>query len=186
MIMKPETLLAAAAALIASLAADARANAAPAWQPNAVFIQAGDGSNVHSVTAGLAWDWRWQGNYAIGKVTGYTEVEVSRWRTSGQADDRNFTQVGIAPVLRLYPRAWASGWFVEAGIGANAISPHYCNETRVFSTAFNFGDHIALGRRFGDREASEVSLRFQHFSNASIKRPNPGENFLQLRVMQRF
>jgi hypothetical protein len=47
-----------------------------------------------------------------------------------------------------------------------------------FSTAFNFGDHIGIGYRTG---RGEWSLRLQHFSNAGIDTPNPGEDFVQLR-----
>jgi lipid A 3-O-deacylase len=184
--MKLETLLVAAAALIPSLATTAHAQAASAWRPTGVFIQGGGGSDVHSVTAGVTWDWRWQHDFAIGKLAGYTEVDVSRWRTSTGANDHGFTQFGIVPVLRLYPRAWASGLFLEAGIGANVITPHYCNDTKVFSTDFQFGDHVAFGRRFGAQEASEISVRIQHFSNGSMKHPNPGENFLQARIVHRF
>ncbi|RYG65377.1 acyloxyacyl hydrolase, partial [bacterium] len=28
---------------------------------------------------------------------------------------------------------------------------------------------------------SEIALRIEHFSNASIQKPNPGQNFVQLR-----
>lgn len=31
-----------------------------------------------------------------------------------------------------------------------------------------------------------AALRLQHFSNASIRHPNPGENFVQLRYARRF
>jgi lipid A 3-O-deacylase len=43
------------------------------------------------------------------------------------------------------------------------------------------------GRRHapGRREAADLSLRLQHVSNAGIKEPNPGENFVQLRYARR-
>ena len=39
---------------------------------------------------------------------------------------------------------------------------------------------------FGARGEHEVSLRLQHFSNAGIKHPNPGETFVRLRYVRRF
>ena len=39
---------------------------------------------------------------------------------------------------------------------------------------------------FGEQKLNEISLRFEHHSNAAIKQPNPGENFLQLRYARRF
>lgn len=174
------------AALLSVISAPARAQPAAAWQPDAVFIQGGVGRHVDSAAAGLIWDWRWRRDFAIGTLTGYTELDIARWRTNARALDEGFNQVGIVPVLRLYPHMLGNGWFIEAGVGANAISPRYRNDTRVFSTVFNFGDHLGIGRRFGAQEASELSLRFEHFSNADIKTPNPGENFVQLRYAHRF
>ena len=42
------------------------------------------------------------------------------------------------------------------------------------------------GRNFGARQEHELVLRVEHFSNAGIKHPNPGENFAQLRYTYRF
>jgi hypothetical protein len=46
--------------------------------------------------------------------------------------------------------------------------------------------HIGLGCRFGGKRSYEVGYRFQHMSNAGIKRPNAGMNFHQLRVQYHF
>jgi hypothetical protein len=89
-------------------------------------------------------------------------------------------------VLRLYPERWGPGWFLEGGIGANLLLPVYQTADKRFSTTFNFGDHLGIGRRFGREFAHEWALRIQHFSNAGIKHPNPGENFLQLRYSKHF
>ena len=107
--------------------------------------------------------------------------EVGRWHS----DSENSTQVGLSPALRWKPNGWSYGWFVEGGIGVNVIFPKYNTHSKEFSTTFNFGDHIAVGKRFGSDDQHEWSLRFQHFSNARIKRPNPGENFLQFRYTHR-
>jgi hypothetical protein len=110
-------------------------------------------------------------------------VAVGRWRTSGRAISTAWpTQISATPTMRLHP---SSGWqcFVEVGVGANYIVPLFRSGHKRFSTEFNFGDHVALGRTFGK---SEVSLRLEHFSNAGIAHPNPGENFLQVRYAWRF
>jgi hypothetical protein len=91
------------------------------------------------------------------------------------------TQVGLTPTLRIAP-AYASGqWFAELGIGANVILPLYHNADKRFSTNFNFGDHLGVGREFGSSHTHVVTLRLEHFSNGGAKHPNPGENFYQLR-----
>jgi len=115
------------------------------------------------------------------------EAAIGRWSGNGEnASSVWFTQVGLTPVLRLQPRSWPRGLFVEAGIGANVIVPIYHSDDKHFSTEFNFGDHLAIGRQFGDHREQEIALRLQHFSNAGIREPNPGENFQQLRYLKRF
>ena len=96
------------------------------------------------------------------------------------------TQLGLTPVLRYRFDGGDSPWFAEAGIGVNVLAPVYRDGDRQFSTAFNFGDHLALGRSFGAGGRQELSLRLQHFSNAGIKHPNPGINFVQLRYSVAF
>ncbi len=55
-----------------------------------------------------------------------------------------------------------------------------------FSTRLNFVSQPGVGRSFGSDGRHKLSLRFQHYSNAGIKSPNPGEDFLQLRYAWRF
>ena len=48
-----------------------------------------------------------------------------------------------------------------------------------FSTRFQFGDHLGVGVRRGQYD---IGLRLQHLSNAGLRNPNPGVNFLQLHL----
>ena len=158
----------------------------PWWHPDGLVLQAGGGKHVQSAAAGLVWDIDWHREYASGALSSYIEADIGQWRTSGRTDDRTFTQFGVTPMLRFHPRAMGSGWFVEGGIGANSISPLYRNGDKRFSTAFNFGDRVGVGRRFGGRDAHEITLRVEHFSNCRVKEPNPGQNFIQVRYTRRF
>ncbi len=184
----PPFLVPIAAALV--LADGARAAGtetadAPAWQPSTVFAQLGAAEHARMMVIGATWDWPWHRRFSVGSVSGYWEASIGRWSADGEpgagSDSAWVTQLGITPVLRLHPTAWSEGWFVEAGIGVNVLAPIYRNGDKRFSTAFNFGDHFAVGRRFGEGLRHEIALRLQHFSNAGIRHPNPGENFLQLR-----
>jgi lipid A 3-O-deacylase len=88
-------------------------------------------------------------------------------------------------VLHLHPDGSLSHWFAELGVGANYIVPVFDSGHKRFSTEFNFGDHVAIGRQFGLHGRQEISLRVEPFSNAGIEHPNPGENFLQMRYAYR-
>ncbi|MES2207736.1 MAG: acyloxyacyl hydrolase [Pseudomonadota bacterium] len=148
--------------------------------PLHVFIQPGIAVGAHALTLGVTYDWDSEWKTAIGPVKGYWEVAGGYWRNRDKAAD-NVRQFGITPVVRLYPNAWSNGWYVEGGIGANMLTPRYASGDKKFSTKFNFGDQLAIGKQFGSNAAHEISLRWEHFSNGGIKQPNPGENFLQVR-----
>ena len=160
----------------------------PFRTPDAIYIQAGNGEGAASATAGLIWEMGWQRQTALGLLTGYWDFSAGTWR-SREADEpgahHSYSTIGITPVIRLWIQD-SSRFFVEAGIGANLIGPLYKRQDQRFSTAFNFGDHIAAGWRFGNQGREEISLRLQHYSNAGIKHPNPGVNFVQLRFAYRF
>ena len=149
---------------------------------SAWYVQGGVAEDAQSLTVGMSRDWQWEKQYRYGHISGQWQGEVARWHS----DSQNSTQLGVTPALRWRPNGWDNGWFVEGGIGVNVIFPKYDTRKKEFSTTFNFGDHIAVGKRFGADQQHEWSLRFQHFSNGRIKNPNPGENFLQFRYTQRF
>ena len=145
----------------------------------------GDGSDMGRIA--LQWDWgkRWfQG--ADWHVGGYWDLGLGYWRRddarAGENDD--IVEIGFTPVFRIQ-RNSLTGPYVEAGIGAHLLSRTSIGDNRM-STKFQFGDHIGLGYRFGAKAAWEVGYRYQHLSNAGIKKPNDGINFHQLRVQYRF
>jgi lipid A 3-O-deacylase len=162
----------------------AAVSAAAGLAPTSAFVQAGIGDQrTTAYTAGLSWDLPWHYEFKFGRLGAYAEAAVGRWRTDGHREATAWpTQISATPTLRLYP-ARAPQWFAEAGVGANYIVPIFNSGEKRFSTEFNFGDHVAIGRDFGH---SEVSIRMEHFSNAGIEHPNPGENFGQLRYAYRF
>lgn len=178
----------AACGLLAVPLTGVAAESSSPWRPSTAFVQAGFAEHANAAVVGATWDWSWKKSTDWGLVTGYWELSFGRWASHvGETSSHAWvTQLGITPVFRLHPGRADSPWYVEGGIGANVLLPLYRREDKRFSTTFNFGDHLAVGRTFGDRGEHDVALRVQHFSNAGIKHPNPGENFLQLRYSRRF
>jgi lipid A 3-O-deacylase len=180
-----------AASLLALLAATPWVLAASeitTQAPRQLFAQAGVATDSRTLVIGATWPWDWERRWAGGRASGYWEVAIGRWASdaAGKKSSAWVTQLGLTPVLRWQPGSWHEGWFVEAGVGGNVLLPIYRSREKRFSTAFNFGDHVALGLRFGEGSRQEVALRLQHFSNAGIRRPNPGENFVQVRYSAAF
>ena len=156
--------------------------------PSGVFFQAGTAAGTHTLTSGLTWDWSRDWELAGGRLGGYWELSLSRW-SYPTMDGRNeawLGQVGVVPTFRYRGAEGTSPWFIEAGIGASITTTVYETRRKRFSTTFNFADRIGVGRNFGASGQHELSLRVEHFSNAGIKRPNPGENFAQLRYGYHF
>jgi lipid A 3-O-deacylase len=170
----------------ANFAIDA-ADALRALVPGSLFLQASAAEHVDALSLGAIWKLPWERDLAFGRLATSLEASMGEWQTHGQRHRSNpFAQIGFTPSLRFYPDAWHGPWFVEAGIGANVIAPAYHTDGKRFSTQFNFGDHLAVGRGFGTAHAQEIALRVEHFSNAGIDHPNPGENFIQLRWVVRY
>jgi lipid A 3-O-deacylase len=167
--------LSAAALSVGVCAADLR--------PGGVFVEGGLAQQrTYNVTAGVLWYWSWRRDFGSTEASGITEAFVSNW--SGRADTgerRGFTQLGLLPLVRLRLDGGHSPWFIEGGIGVSLMDRIYHTQNKEFSTKFNFVDVLGAGRSFGADRRRELSLRVSHVSNGGIKKPNPGENFLQLR-----
>ncbi|VWX61855.1 Lipid A deacylase (fragment) [Burkholderiales bacterium 8X] len=155
--------------------------------PAGVFVQAGSSlQGVQTAAAGITWDLPYRWTLGSGQLGSNLEVSYAYWhiRSGIRSDQAHLSQWAIVPSLRYRPDE-GSPWFVDTGVGLTVTSSIYRSRERAFSTRFNFGTHLAIGRRFGQRAEHEIALRVEHFSNAGIKRPNPGENFIQLRYTRR-
>jgi lipid A 3-O-deacylase len=181
-----------AAAIACAAAALAAAHAAPAaeparWRP-AVAAEIGRGDDTDMLRLALAAEQAaplWSRETL--SLAAFGEIAAAHWRfpQPNAAGRRHITVVGVTPYLRLRDTR-IGRWFFDFGIGLNALSDLYETRDRRFSTRFQFSDHLAFGRGFGDGDALELSYRFIHFSNAGIRRPNPGLNFHVLRLQYRF
>lgn len=153
------------------------------WAPDGMFIEAGFApSRSHSLTAGAMWTWDWKDNFGKSEATALTEVFISRWSSRGQS----VTQAALVPLLRLRLDDGRSPWFIEGGVGVSLMDKLYRNHGKEFSTRFNFIDVFGVGRSLGAGQKREISVRIAHISNANLKRPNPGEDFVQVRYAFRF
>jgi lipid A 3-O-deacylase len=150
--------------------------------PDGAFIEGGTAEGrTYSATAGAVWDWSWRTQWLGGEVSGRTEVLATSLSPRSAAGVSDMTLLAVVPVLRYRFSEGRSAWFVEGGMGVSLTDNTYRTTSRQFSTRFNFYDVASVGRSFGVARKNEFSLRLLHISNAGIKKPNPGEEFLQLR-----
>lgn len=152
------------------------------------FVQIGDGdSRTRSGALGYTRAFGTIDTGQGGRWDFHGEASLGRWFARGDDDaHRAFTQFGLTPVARYGFAPGRVDWFAEIGVGVKLIVPIFHSGDRHFSTAFNFGDHVAVGARFGALRVNEIALRVQHFSNGGVRQPNPGEDFVQLRYARHF
>jgi hypothetical protein len=170
-----------------ALAAVALALAAPAHAVDSASFEIGFGNeNTETARAGVQWNWerRWLAERSW-HLRGYWDLQLGRWSgplRPGQGH-QSVWDIGITPVFRLERATRTRVWpFFEAAIGLHLLSDLRINSNRRFSSHLQFGDHVAAGVRFGAANSYEMSLRLQHLSNGGLASPNPGINFLQLRL----
>lgn len=103
-----------------------------------------------------------------GYASGYFELSYINWEQGGQ----NVNGVALSPVFVYYFGQLSDPVkpYAEIGIGMTYIDE--CRITdRTFSTHFQFEDRIGIGVKF---EFFDLTARYMHYSNASVKRPNDG------------
>lgn len=143
-------------------------------------LQAGQGNGRTSIVrAGAAWEWRRQ--WPSGqdwRLAGYWEAVAGYWENH----EESTAELALTPVFRLQRGASREGSpYVEGAIGFHLVQRHI-SAGRVFSTAFQFGDHVGIGYRFGKGGRYDLGARVQHISNGGIRNPNPGFNLVVIRL----
>ncbi len=138
-------------------------------------IEAGHGTaDTNMARVGVQWHGRdkWF-EHSTWHVARYLELAFGGWNNGrGTVYD-----LGLTPVFR-FARTGGSP-YLEAAVGFHALSDLDFGERRETSTRFQFGDHIGVGIVRG---RYDFGVRLQHLSNAGIRNPNPGINFLQVRL----
>lgn len=181
------------AGLVLSLVMGPQAQAQPVVGTalHGVYVEGGAGVGVDATSAaalGFTWNFGSAHDLWRGLVTTYGDVFVSEWRARRVADGKqiDYSQVGAIASARYRFDEGRSRWYVDAGLGISTMDRIYQTPKHDFSTRFQFTPVLSAGRNFGTTGAHELSLRLQHFSNAGIREPNPGENFVRLRYLYRF
>ena len=120
-------------------------------------------------------------------LAAYWDVSVAHWRTKDwhgvRGREKTFATVGVTPVFR-YRNDSGLGWYAEGAIGLHYFSQAYYNGDKQLSTRFQFGDHLGAGYVFTN--GWDVGVKFQHFSNGGVKKPNDGVNLFILRASRHF
>ena len=129
-----------------------------------------DDTNVLRISVTDRWRTRGEPAAPQWRLAGYWEFTVGIWDNP----DESTAEIALTPVFRFQRRAF----YVEGAIGFHLVQTRISAD-RTFSTAFQFGDHVGAGIVSGKYD---FGVRVQHISNANLAKPNPGINFLLLRL----
>lgn len=166
--------------------------AAIGWtqSPARVSVEAGAGNYVDVAGIGvgtgdllqdaLGESWSW----SVFGLAG-----AAYWR-GNNSENRELADLSVAPVAHLERRMSSKvALYVDGSVGFHLLSHTKVNDSREFSTAFQFGEFIELGVAFGLAYRYNIGLRLQHVSNGGIKNPNDGLSYgtlvFQYRLAQR-
>lgn len=159
---------------------------APAMAVDGMALELGSGDGTDMARVALQWNWDkplYQGS--TWNISSYWDLGLGQWRNAGfPGRNKNITEIGLTPVMRLQ-RNERTGLYGELGLGMHLQSRSTIGD-KSMSTMFQFGNHLGVGYRFGVKGAYDLSYRYQHLSNAGIKRPNDGINFNQIRLQYHF
>ncbi|MGB5339028.1 MAG: acyloxyacyl hydrolase [Gammaproteobacteria bacterium] len=184
---RPENILLAAILMLVQSSAVTAAGS-PWIDAVSVTLGKDDNSNETSIYR-LGVQNKWERTWFNGGawfLNGYWDVTLAYLESD--IDDSDLIDVTLTPVFRLQRDAELSSGvtpFAEAGVGPHLISNTRLGD-RTLSTAFQLGSLVGLGLGFGDNGQYQLSYRFQHISNASIKTPNDGLELHLLRFAYAF
>ena len=140
-----------------------------------VSVQVGRGDDrTYLLRVSVTDQWRERGPAPDGwTLAGYWEYAAGLWDNT----EESTAELAATPVFRFERGAI----YVEGAIGFHLVQARI-SAHRTFSTAFQFGDHLGAGVRFGPGRRYDLGVRVQHISNGGVSSPNPGINFVLMRL----
>lgn len=151
------------------------------WMPCAhaatAAFQWGELNSYRDATLSYTGEPLWTHEFADHRLDIRLEASVGWAQAPAASADRGLWHIGLAPAARYWITPQTG---IEYVVGANLFSGVRLGDKNI-STAFQFGNSIGLFHRLDDSPWT-LGLRITHYSNADIKKPNPGQNYLQLRA----
>jgi len=161
------------------------------YAQDGISVERGEWKHAYIDKIAVEKDWFEANDFlADHDLTSYWELDLADLHGSKnngiEGRTQNVTEIGFTPVIRWSQTKTDSiffqkteGFFAEIGIGPNHMASRFNNNGRVMGSCFQFGDHVGVGYKF--ENGAELTLKFQHYSNAGMAEPNPAINFATLK-----
>lgn len=168
--------------LIASILAHPVAATANVFRFRQIAVELGYGTGIEN-TKLFRLDSQWDFLPHLYRGQNVELVGIGQLSSGVWKGDHQIFNFSGTPIYRLQRSAGTSSVrpYLEGGIGFHFISEVQMRH-RMFSTYFQFGNHLGVGILVGRTRIFDISYQFQHLSNASIREPNSGINFHIVRV----
>ena len=161
--------------------------AQPALAVDSVFAILGGDRNIVVYGGGLGWEPWWSMPMENDRLLSLRGIAtVTGWDNRYKPVNKSLVAFGAYPVLRFEGgQMWGLVPYIEGAVGFNLLTHTWIEERRL-STAFQFGEFVGVGFSFGDKHQFDLAARYQHISNADIKRPNDGLTYASIVFQYRF
>ena len=157
-----------------ALGAATLAAASPAAFPvDAVAVEVGRGddrTNLLRIAMVDHWRKKQERHPPEWRLAGYWEISAAVWDNR----DESVLDIGFAPVFRIV----RGSFYLEGAFGFHLVDTDV-SANRSFGSSFQFAEHLGAGFIRGQYT---FGLHVQHLSNGGITEPNPGINFVLLRL----
>lgn len=120
----------------------------------------------------------------LGDAQLYLEVSANLWRYGEDAEYDSNLAVALSPVLvKQFSTLYNRALFWEFGIGFSLLDKQRF-AGKDLGSHYQFEDRIGVIWQLHHK--AQLALRYMHYSNAGLQKPNPGLDFIALSYAYRF
>lgn len=120
----------------------------------------------------------------LGDARLYMEVSANLWRYGEEPEYESNIALALSPVLvKQFSTFYDRALFWEFGIGFSLLNKQRF-AGKDLGSHYQFEDRIGLIWQV--QSQAQLALRYMHYSNAGLQKPNPGLDFIALSYAYRF
>jgi lipid A 3-O-deacylase len=120
----------------------------------------------------------------LGDAQLYLEASANLWRYGDDPEYESNLALALSPVLtKQFTTLYQRALYWEFGIGVSLLNRQRF-AGKDLGSHYQFEDRIGLIWQLHSQ--AQLALRYMHYSNAGLERPNPGLDFIALSYAYRF
>jgi lipid A 3-O-deacylase len=122
----------------------------------------------------------------VGDLNLYLELSANKWRYGDPAEYDDNLAIAFSPVLtRQFTTVYGKALFWELGVGVSFLDKKRF-AGKDLGSYYQFEDRLGLTLALDPAKKRSISLRYFHYSNGGLEKPNPGMDFINLSYAWRF